>query len=288
MADLSSGEICKLEKLLQMGRDHRNGAGYVLDFSDSSFTKFFNDLSVEIDSPKYTNDKARSSKAKKIRRFWEQDSNALVGHALGLLIDRAENNLANALGSITSNDERSVNACRAIADRLKGERPQPAQTDLSAFLSEDFSNVEIGALGLEGTLTSIIEGRLAEVQICLANGANLSAIFMAGSILEGLLLGEATRQPEEFNRAQDSPKGLNNRPKQFHEWTLANFIDVARELGILGEDISRFSHALRGFRNYIHPHQQMKKGFTPNEDTANLCVHVLLAAIRDLSRRGTK
>lgn len=285
MADLSLVEIHSLERLLQMGHDHPHGAGYVLDFTNPSFAAFFRTLSVNIENPKYTADKPSPSKANRMRGFWEQESNALVGNALGPLIDKAEANLKDSPGGISSGDKGLVRECRAIVARLTGKRPQPAQTDWSAFLSEDFSAVNIGALGLEATLTPIIEGRLAEARTCLANGANLSAIFMAGGILEGLLLGEATRQPEAFNRAQASPKGPESRPKQFHEWTLANFIDVARELDILGEDISKFSHALRDFRNHIHPHQQMAQSFTPDEDTAKMCVQVMFAAIRDLSRR---
>ena len=42
----------------------------------------------------------------------------------------------------------------------------------------------------------------------------------------------------------------------FQDWKLTNFIDVSYELGLLDEDV-KVSHALRNFRNYIHPYEQV-------------------------------
>ena len=75
----------------------------------------------------------------------------------------------------------------------------------------------------------------------------------------------------------------DGKPKIFPEWSLANLIDTAHELGILKEDVRKFSHALRDFRNYIHPLQQVGSGFHPDEHTAKICWHVLKAAIFQMS-----
>jgi hypothetical protein len=72
--------------------------------------------------------------------------------------------------------------------------------------------------------------------------------------------------------------------KQFQDWTLSDFIDVARDLNLVREDVKKFSHALRDFRNYIHPYQQMSSGFNPDEHTARICWHVLQVAITQLSK----
>ena len=71
--------------------------------------------------------------------------------------------------------------------------------------------------------------------------------------------------------------------RQFQEWTLANFIDVASDVGILKLDVKKFSHGLRDFRNYIHPYQQMISGFTPDEHTAKVCFQVLKAALASVA-----
>ena len=55
-------------------------------------------------------------------------------------------------------------------------------------------------------------------------------------------------------------------------------------LDLVGEDVKKFSHALRDFRNYIHPFQQMASQFNPDQHTAKICWQVLQAAITQLSK----
>ena len=45
----------------------------------------------------------------------------------------------------------------------------------------------------------------------LANRAYLSAIVLCGSVLEGVLLGAAKKDPEKFNRSPASPLTLTAR-----------------------------------------------------------------------------
>jgi hypothetical protein len=42
---------------------------------------------------------------------------------------------------------------------------------------------------------------------------------------------------------------------------------------------------LRGFRNYIHPYQQMSENFSPNEQTVDICWQVFRAAYSQLKAR---
>ncbi len=70
----------------------------------------------------------------------------------------------------------------------------------------------------------------------------------------------------------------------FYKWSLSQFIDVSCRLGYLNLDVQKFSHALRDFRNYIHPYQQMESGFAPDRETARICLQVLNAAIVGLSK----
>jgi len=75
--------------------------------------------------------------------------------------------------------------------------------------------------------------------------APLAAIFLCGSTLEGILLGIASSRPKEFNQSSVSPKDSLGKVKQFQDWTLNDFIKVARDLDLVGEDVKKFSHALR-------------------------------------------
>ena len=136
---------------------------------------------------------------------------------------------------------------------------------------------------LSAQVVSIVDVRLNEARIALAAGAHLSVIFLCGSVLEAVLFGAAQRAPARFNQANATPKTANGPPKRFREWTLAQLIDVACEVGVLKLDIKKFSHGLRDFQNYIHPYEQMVSGFTPDEHTAKLCFQVLEAALASLA-----
>ena len=83
-------------------------------------------------------------------------------------------------------------------------------------------------------------------------------------------------------------KKKTGKVKQFHEWSLSGFIDVARELRIIQHDTQKFSHSLRDFRNYIHPFEQMSSGFKPREHTAKICLQVLKAAIYEIGENIDK
>ena len=62
-------------------------SGYLLDFSNSSLYEFFNDFQIDIGNQKY--DRYGSSKAKRLRAFWEIEDNELVGKVLQSLLDIA-------------------------------------------------------------------------------------------------------------------------------------------------------------------------------------------------------
>ena len=152
-----------------------------------------------------------------------------------------------------------------------------------AFLNKEFKDLSIEVLGLEKQLTDIINSRLKEIQNSIESNSPLSVIFLAGSSLEGVLLGFALKISKEFNQAKSAPTDKELKVKPFHLWTLSNLIDTAYELGLLKEDVKKFSHALRDFRNYIHPHQQALSGFYPDKHTALICWQVLKAAIHQLN-----
>ncbi|MDZ5843364.1 hypothetical protein U4I66_16080 [Stenotrophomonas maltophilia] len=127
-----------------------------------------------------------------------------------------------------------------------------------------------------------MEQRLKEIERCYSAGSPLAVILLAGSTLEGILLGLATIYPKAFNTSAVAPKQSDGKVKRFQDWSLNSFIDVARDLRLIEYDTHRFSHALRDFRNYIHPFEQMISGFSPRENTAKICLQVLRAAAEEL------
>ncbi len=93
----------------------------------------------------------------------------------------------------------------------------------------------------------------------------------------------ATKDPQIFNGAKGAPKNKGGQAKPLYEWTLNSLIDVSYETGLIKLDVKKFSHAVKDFRNYIHPRQQASQNFNPDIHTAKICWQVLQAAIADLS-----
>lgn len=153
------------------------------------------------------------------------------------------------------------------------------------FLKQEFTDISLNKLNLNSVITEVLEQRIEEIKKCLKSRSALATIFLCGSTLEGVLLGVATNNPRVFNSANGSPKDNNEKVLNFQNWTLNNFIDVAKEVGFLNEDIKKFSHSLRDFRNYIHPYQQANQQFNPDEHTAKICFHVLKAAIYQITKK---
>jgi len=110
LSSLSAAEKRRFEQLFGMS------SGYVLNFSDTTFGDFFlGNAGIDIHSATYL--AGGTSKAKKLRAFWRQESDPVVGRILLGLIERKI--------SLTSNPEDNVLAeqCRGIAHRLLSGGP---------------------------------------------------------------------------------------------------------------------------------------------------------------------
>jgi hypothetical protein len=167
------------------------------------------------------------------------------------------------------------------------EAPEASDNE-DEFLKREFADVSVERIGLEGVVSDILEQRIREIERCFPATAYLSVILLAGSTLEGILLGLAVKHPKQFNSSKSSPKDSSGKVKSFHDWSLSAFIDVAQDLGLIQYDTHKFSHSLRDFRNYIHPFEQMSSGFSPREHTAKICLQVLKAAIHEISENVSK
>jgi len=99
---------------------------------------------------------------------------------------------------------------------------------------------------------------------------------------EGLLLAFALQDKARFTSSAAAPKDKSGRVKNLQDWSLNEFIDVAHEVGLLDLDVQKFSHVLKGFRNYVHPYAQMAQRFSPDGHTAEICLQVFRAAVAQL------
>ena len=253
-------------------------SGVVMGFNNDSFGRFFSNHNIDIHGNKYQD--YGESKAKKMRCFWDKESDAMVAKVLSEML-----NMYKAECEINKRevDVDLLRMCRGIVSKLSGIQPEITVTDESDFLRREFSLPPINKLPVDSVVADIIEKRLEEVRKVMGVGAYLSVIFLCGSILEGVLLGVASNNSGRFNESQSGPKDSNGKVRPLHKWSCAHLLDAACELRILPPDIGKFGHGLRQFRNYIHPYQQMSEEFSPDEHTAKICFQVLKAALASLA-----
>ena len=273
MSSLKDTDKRYLEEIFNMG------GGYVLDYTDATYGAFFGRHKIDIHGHKYRT--YGTAKAKKMRAFWEQESDLVVGNVLTEMLQSYE-----AACDLNGRqvDRLVLDKARDVVERLTGRRQKskPEQT-IERFLQQEFTIPNIQKLPIEQALVPIVEKRLDEARKALGAGAYLSVVILCGSILEAVLLGNAQREPAKFNSSKASPRTTEDKVRPFHDWTLSNFIDVASELEVLKLDVKKFSYGLRDFRNYIHPYQQMASGFAPDEHTAKICFQVLKAALASVA-----
>ena len=129
MSDLTGFERRKLERLLGMG------SGYVLNFSDRTFSDFFVDYRVDIDDDRYRVN--GHSKAKRMRAFWDLAPNGLTARVLdGLLAHGQHESAFDASSQLLMEDVRK------IVLRLGADTPVSEIDALSAIADErDFEIV---------------------------------------------------------------------------------------------------------------------------------------------------
>ncbi|MDY0259718.1 MAG: hypothetical protein RBR41_08635 [Desulfovibrio sp.] len=267
MSTLKMHEKSIVEKIFNRG-------GYVLDFTDNTYSAFFREHRVNIDDPKYKFN--GQSKMKRLRAFWEIEPDFLVGRILHALLE-----YACTIDTVHSEDKIKV---EKIINRLLEKSTSTAESSSEDnFLEKTFPQIGLRNIIQDPCLLDVIEQRIQEIQKSI-HIAPLATIFLCGSTLEGLLLDIACANPKQFNSAKSAPK-KENCVLPFQEWNLASLIDASHELGFIGLDIKKHGHSLRDFRNYIHPRAQATQKFNPDKHTARISWHVLQAAIADLTKK---
>lgn len=170
-----------------------------------------------------------------------------------------------------------------IEAKLKENKVPTSDVSESDFLRIEIEEIDISQIPIDEVLKPVLETRMTEMKSCFMAKAYLSVIFMAGSMLEGILLSVANQNPILFNQASSSPKDKDGKVRAFYDWRLKDLIGVAHEVGIIKKDVAKFSHVLRDFRNYIHPYQQLSERFAPDENTAKICMQVMKGALSQIT-----
>ncbi|HAZ64194.1 MAG TPA: hypothetical protein DCZ72_11385 [Armatimonadetes bacterium] len=253
--------------------------GYILDFTNDSFAAFFASYGVDIDSAEYRG--FGTSKAKRLHCFLTQCEPSLAARVLDEL-----RRLKEFLGPSTLFHE-DLSEYHQLVSRLgrQTKRSAAAPADASAeatFVAQAPGASILGQLPLSGELRSILLARMDEAARCIKAEAYLAAVILAGSVLEAMCHGFGQCWPNEVQRWSEATRG--RRPAQLADWRLYDWFTVLSRQGILSPPVAKFSDAIRRFRNYVHPSEQLAEGFAPNRHTADICLSVVRAAAEDLRR----
>ena len=135
MADLSGLQKHKMEKALRMGN------GFVLDFSNPSLQAFiFDSTGLDIWDEKYLNQSGSNSKANRLRSFWVQEANSVVGRLLVNLLEYRKYRDTESGAEVEEAENDNIAECLKIAALLSENASVENLDSLQAINSDkDFN-----------------------------------------------------------------------------------------------------------------------------------------------------
>lgn len=163
--------------------------------------------------------------------------------------------------------EKIANVVRTL-EQPGGTAPKSDGLDTSFMHSDD--------------VRIIFDRDYRELQKLLICGAYKAVIIMCGSIIEGLLLDSLKAERGRVESARAAQKGAKGQPIPLEEWDLGHLIDVAKELSTINPGTVPLSHAVREYRNLIHPGKEIRSGFQIGAEEAAGAKAFLDVILRDL------
>jgi len=135
-------------------------------------------------------------------------------------------------------------------------------------------------------LKKILEDRWTEIAACVTAKAPLSAMVMMGGLLEGILYAKVEKLPDKSPvfTATTAPKDGSGATKKLKEWTLQNYLDVAKELNWITQTIHGIGDVVRDYRNFVHPHKQHSEGMFVDPEDAK----ILWEITKSIARQALK
>jgi hypothetical protein len=159
--------------------------------------------------------------------------------------------------------------------RLSEASFAPPTTDVPPDFSPVVSN---------DVMKKILEDRWTEIAACVTAKAPLSSMVMMGGLLEGILYAKVEKLPDKkpVFTAAAAPKDAAGNPKGLKEWTLQNYLDVAKELKWITQTIHGIGDVVRDYRNFVHPHKQHSEGLFVDPEDAK----ILWEIVKSIGRKA--
>jgi hypothetical protein len=156
---------------------------------------------------------------------------------------------------------RAIAACEAD---LEAETPVVGPT-------LDFSFIH------ENGLRSIVNRDYPELLVAFTASCKKSSLVLAGSIIESILLDLALWDVAAAMKTTAAPK--NRDPLR---WSLDELINVAVELHPVLAPVQTMSHAIRQYRNLVHPAVELRGNLKVEIEEARLAITLISILQREL------
>jgi hypothetical protein len=131
---------------------------------------------------------------------------------------------------------------------------------------------------------------LSSLEVALSNGEWKATTVIAGSISEALLLSALQQKPSQQDVLDSAVKLTDKGTFSKHpgnnleEWTLHNYIEVAKDLRVITEDTAVQTRLAKNFRNLIHPGRTQRLNQRCDRATAFSAVASVFHVIRNLTK----
>jgi hypothetical protein len=134
-------------------------------------------------------------------------------------------------------------------------------------------------------MRDILARRWYECRRCVDAEAHLAAIVMMGGLLEALFVARANKMPDKRSliNAKSAPKDSNTgKTRNYQEWMLDSYINVAFELKWITQSAKEVSDILKEYRNYVHPEKELRHGVILSFNDSSMFWQVTKELVRQL------
>jgi len=190
----------------------------------------------------------------------------------------------NLLSGTTTRRSRKAYLASISEIRRRLRKLHPVAVLATAPTPSDDTPPKFSSLVADAKMQAILLNRWDETVKCINAGAELAATVMMGGLLEALILARVNQLPDKgpVFTAKAIPKDRAGKPRPQKEWTLQAYIDIAHELGWIGQSAKDISVVLRDYRNYIHPQKELSHGVVLTQADAEMLWPIAKNIVRQI------
>lgn len=122
-------------------------------------------------------------------------------------------------------------------------------------------------------LKGVLVRDLYEAQLCM-NCSYKSVVVLCGGIVEAVLIYKLSQGKRKANAItqfrKQYPKAKNSG--DINSWSFEQLINIAKQVKLIDEGIRLNLHAIRNFRNFVHPYREIKSTSSPDSHLATIAL----------------